>query len=42
VVEYDKREMTNPVSDLILGFKIMKELGFDIDPMSDINSLENA
>ena len=31
VVEYDKRKMTKPVYDLILGCKTMKELGIVLD-----------
>ena len=31
VVEYDKNKMTNPVYDLILGCKNMKELGIVLD-----------
>ena len=31
IVEYDKRKMTKPVYDLILGCKTMKELGIALD-----------
>jgi hypothetical protein len=31
IVEYDKRKMTKPVYDLILGCKTMKELGIVLD-----------
>ena len=31
IVEYDKRKMTKPVYDLILGCKPMKELGIVLD-----------
>jgi hypothetical protein len=31
VVEYDKKQMTKPVYDLILGCNIMKELGIVLD-----------
>ncbi len=31
VVEYDKKKMTKPVPDLILGCKTMKELGIVLE-----------
>ena len=31
IVEYDKRKMTKPVYELILGCKTMKELGIVLD-----------
>ena len=31
VVEYDKKKMTRPMYDLILGCKTMKELGIVLD-----------
>ena len=31
VVEYDKKKMTKPMYDLILGFQTMKELGIVLD-----------
>ena len=31
IVEYNKRKMTKPVYDLILGCKTMKELGIVVD-----------
>ncbi len=31
LVEYDKKQLTKPVDDLILGCKIMKELGIVLD-----------
>ena len=31
IVEYDKRKMTKPVHDLILGCKTTKELGIVLD-----------
>ena len=31
IVDYDKRKMTKPVYDLILGCKTMKELGIVLD-----------
>ena len=54
VVEYDKKKMTRPMYDLILGCQTMKELGIVLDfrtkitideiilPMRDINSLTTS
>ena len=40
IVEYDKRKMTKPVYDLILGWKTIKELGIVLDFQTRQNTID--